>query len=69
MGSYGGLRMRQSAYNGYLVNDTVDIKLDYGTKEVVVIENGKEIFRKPRTEANIGLAHQIYMGAKYKEAK
>ena len=61
--------MKQSAYDGYLENDTVDIKLDYNTKEVVVMENGKEIFRRPRTEENIGLAHQIYMGAKYKETK
>ena len=61
--------MKQSAYDGCLENDTVDIKLDYNTKEVVVVENSKEIFRRPRTEENISLAHQIYMGAKYKEAK
>lgn len=61
--------MKQSAYDGYLENETVDIKLDYNAKEVVVMENGKEIFRRPRNETNISLAHQIYMGAKYKEAK
>lgn len=61
--------MKQSAHEGYLENETVDIKLDYNTQEVIVIVNGKEIFRRPRTEENIGLAHQIYMGAKYKEAK
>ncbi len=48
-------------------NDTVDMFIDHARQEVVVVENSKEIFRRPRTEENIGLAHQIYMGAKYKE--
>ncbi len=48
-------------------NNEVEIKLDYKTKEVVVIENSKEIFRRPRNEQNICLAFSIYMGAKYKE--
>ncbi len=61
--------MKQSAYDGYLQNDTVDIKFDYNKKEIIVVENGKEIFRRPRSYQNISLAHQIYMGAKYKEAK
>ncbi len=49
------------------INETVDIKKDHNTNEVVVLENGKEIFKRPYTKQNIDLAHQIYMGAKYKE--
>lgn len=48
-------------------NNDVEIRLDYKTKEVVVTENSKEIFRRPRNEQNISLAFSIYMGAKYKE--
>ncbi len=51
----------------YYRNNDVEIKFDYKTKEVVVIENSKEIFRRPRNEQNISLAFSIYMGAKYKE--
>ncbi len=48
-------------------NNEVEIKLDYKTQEVVVVENKKEIFRRLRNEQNISLAFSIYMGAKYKE--
>lgn len=60
---------RKSSKEGYLINETVDIRIDYATKEVVVVEDGKEIFRKPKNENNTSLAFSIYMGAKYREEK
>lgn len=60
------MKLTQISVNCYR-NDDVDIKLDYATKEVVVIENGKEIFRRPKTPQNIELGQAIYFGAKYKE--
>ena len=61
--------MNQASIHDYLVNETVDIKHNRATNEVVVVENGKEIFKKPYTKENIALAQQIYMGAKYKEVE
>lgn len=59
--------MKEASIQGYLVDESVDIKRDYQTQDVVVVQNKKEIFRKPATKQNIDLAHLIYIGAKYKE--
>lgn len=58
--------MRQVSINTF-VDDSVQIKRDYKTQEVVVIQNNKDIFRRPATQQNISLAFSIYMGAKYVE--
>lgn len=60
--------MKMANCNTY-IDETVDIKFDYQTKEVVVVQQGKNIFRRPATEQNVSLAHSIYMGAKYVEVK
>ena len=61
--------MKEASIQGYLVDETVDIKRDYQTQDVVVVQKGKEIFRKPATKQNIDLAHLIYIGAKYIDDK
>ena len=43
----------------------VDIKRDGG--DVVVIVNGKEVFRRNRTTQTLALAHSIYMSYKYEK--
>lgn len=57
------------ASNKYYIDETVDIFRDYKSQEVVVVQQGKEIFRRPATQQNISIAHSIYMGVKYKELK
>ncbi len=43
-----------------------DIKLDHSRNEVVVLnQKGQEVFRKPKTEQYISIAHAIYMFHKY----
>lgn len=43
-----------------------DIKLDHSRNEVVVLnQRGQEVFRKPKTEQYISIAHAIYMCHKY----
>ena len=59
--------MKQITATAY-EDETVEIKRDYKKQEVVVLQQGKEIFRRPATTQNISLAFSIYMGAKYKEA-
>lgn len=58
--------MRQVNINTF-VDDSVQIKRDYKTQEVVVVKNNKDIFRRHATQQNISLAFSIYMGAKYIE--
>lgn len=60
--------MRQADINT-LIDDSVEIKRDYKTQEVVVTQKDKDIFCRPATEQNISLAFSIYMGAKYVEVK
>lgn len=45
------------------MSKTVDIKRD--GKDIVVVVNGKEVFRKPKTKQTLAIAHDIYMGYKY----
>ena len=45
------------------MNKTVDIIRD--KKDIVVVVNGKEVFRKPKTAQTVAIAHNIYMGYKY----
>lgn len=48
------------------MKNRADIKLDYLTNEVVVLNRkGKEVFRKPKTEQHISIANSIYMYHKY----
>ena len=49
------------------MNKTVDIIRD--GKDVVVIANGKEVFRKPKTTQTVAIAHDIYMGYKYENGR
>ena len=45
-----------------------DIIVDHSTNEVVVLDkHGNEVFRKPKSEQVISIAHGIYMYHKYKE--
>jgi hypothetical protein len=45
------------------MNKTVDIKRD--GNDIVVVANGKEVCRKPKTTQTISIAHDSYMGYKY----
>ena len=45
------------------MNKTVVIKRD--GNDIVVVANGKEVFRKPKTTQTVSIAHDIYMGYKY----
>lgn len=49
------------------MNKTVDIKRD--GKDVVVVANGKEVFRKTKTTQTVVIAHDIYMGYKYENGR
>lgn len=49
------------------MNKTADIKRD--GKDLVVVVNGKEVFRKPKTRQTVVIAHDIYMGYKYEKGK
>lgn len=49
------------------MNKTVDIKRD--GKDVVVIVNGKEVFRKHKTKQTVAIAHDIYMRYKYENGR
>lgn len=49
------------------MNKTVDIKRD--GKDVVVIANGKEVFRKPEATQTVAIAHDIYMSYKYENGR
>lgn len=49
------------------MNKTVDIIRD--GDDIVVIANKKEVFRKPKTEQTLAIAHRIYMGYKYDDEK
>ena len=49
------------------VNKTADIFTNNG--DVVVVSHGKEIFRKPKTQQTISIAHCIYMAARYEGEK
>ena len=50
-----------------IMNKTVDIIRD--GKDVVVIVNGKEVFRKHKTTQTVAIAHDIYMGYKYENGR
>ena len=48
------------------MKNLADIKLDYDTNEVIVLNaKGKEVFRKPKTEQIISIGRDIYMFHKY----
>ena len=49
------------------MNKTVDIKRD--GNDIVVVANGKEVFRKPKTTQTVAIAHDIYMGYKYENGR
>lgn len=50
------------------MENRANILIDYDTNEVYVLNNyGKEVFRKPKSKQIIKVAHDIYMGYKYKE--
>ena len=49
------------------MNKTVDIIRD--GKDIVVIVNGKEVFRKPKTTQTVAIANDIYMGYKYENGR
>lgn len=50
------------------MKNKADIKLDYNTNNVVVLDKrGKEVFRKPKTEQYILIANSIYMNHKYSD--
>ena len=43
-----------------------DIAVDHNTAEIYVLDkHGKEVFRKPKTEQTVAIAHDIYMFNKY----
>jgi hypothetical protein len=48
------------------MQNKADIKLDHATNEVLVLDKkGKEVFRKPKTEQHVSVAHSIYIYHKY----
>lgn len=49
------------------MNKTVDIKRD--GKDIVVVANGKEVFRKLKTRQTVAIANDIYMGYKYENGR
>ena len=49
------------------MNKTVDIKRD--GKDIVVVANGKEVFRKLKTTQTVAIALDIYMGYKYENGR
>lgn len=50
------------------MENKADILIDHETNDVIVLNNyGKEVFRKPKSEQTIAIAHDIYMNYKYKE--
>ena len=49
------------------MNKTVDIIQD--GKDVVVVANGKEVFRNPKTTQTVAIAHDIYMSYKYENGR
>ena len=49
------------------VNKTADIFTDNG--DVVVISHGKEVFRKPKNNQTVSIAHCIYMAERHPETK
>ena len=49
------------------MNKTADIKTD-GT-DVIVVSDGKEVFRKRKTDQTVAVANDIYMYHKYKDGR
>ena len=49
------------------MNDSVEIKRD--KDEVIVIDNGKEVFRRFATRQTIAIANDIYFAHKYKDGR
>ena len=49
------------------MNKTVDIIRD--GKDIVVIANGKEVFRKAKITQTVAIAHDIYIGYKYENGR
>ena len=49
------------------MNKTVNIKRD--GEDIVVIANGKEVFRKLKTTQTVAIAHDIYMAYKYENGR
>ena len=49
------------------MNKTVDIIRD--GKDIVVVANGKEVFRKTKTTQTVAIANDIYMGYKYENGR
>ena len=48
------------------MKNKADIKLDYATNEVFVLDKkGRDVFRMPKTEQNILIANAIYIYHKY----
>ena len=38
-------------------------------KDIVVVANEKEVFRKPKTTQTVAIAHDIYMAYKYENGR
>ena len=49
------------------MNKTVDIFRD--GRDIVVVANGKEVFRKTKTNQTVSIAHDIYMAYKYENCR
>lgn len=51
------------------MKNKTDITIDHLTNEIVVLNSkGDEVFRKPKTQQTISIAHDIYMFNKYEKA-
>lgn len=59
--------MKDMECKRYVVNNTVCIDIDHDTDEIVIVGNGQEVFRKPKTDNNFLLAHQICMLLRFTE--
>lgn len=49
------------------MDKTADIIRD--GKDIVVVANEKEVFRKPKTTQTVAIAHDIYMAYKYENGR
>ena len=49
------------------MSKTADIKTD--GRDIVVVADGKEVFRKRKMEQTVAIANDIYMYHKYKDGR
>ena len=54
-------------YGGSKMDKTADVIRD--GKDIVVVANEKEVFRKPKTTQTVAIAHVIYMAYKYENGR